>query len=62
MGQNRKRKEGDCLGVSSQIIPCGSPRAAIIADPKPNTQGTPGSGTEIIVLGRNFCPPTRLGI
>lgn len=59
---NRKRMKGDCLGLTSKIIPRGSPRPAIIADPESNTPGTPGSGTEVIVLGRVFCPPLRLGM
>lgn len=37
MGQNGKRKEGDCLGVTIQIIPLEFPRAAIIADLEPDT-------------------------
>lgn len=53
MDQNRKKEEGDGLGIINQIIPWGSPRAVVIADPEPNTQGTLGGSTEIIVLGRD---------
>lgn len=60
-GQNRKRKEGDYLGVTSQIIPWWPPGVAIIADLKPNIQRTPGDGREI-VLGRDICPPSKLGL
>lgn len=60
--RNRKRMKGDCLGLTSEIIPWGSPRPAIIADLESNTLGTPGSGTEVIVLGRDCCPPLRLGM